>query len=63
METRSEKNKKNKSGITNSLVNNINARKKDGTSRTKKKSTVSSEQYDKLEHGWKKNAKATTRSK
>jgi hypothetical protein len=57
METRSEKNKKNKSGVTNSLVNNINARKKDGTSRTKKKSTVSREQYDKMEHGWKRKEK------
>jgi hypothetical protein len=33
--------KKNKLGVKNSLVNNINAKKKKGESRSKKKSTVS----------------------
>lgn len=45
--------KKNKLGVENSLVNNINAKKKKGTSRPKKKSTVSKESYDKMEHQWK----------
>ena len=36
----------------NSLVNNINKRKKAGTSRSKKKSTVSKESYKKMEAGW-----------
>jgi hypothetical protein len=40
--------KKNKLGVVNSLVNNINAKKKSGTSKTKKKSTVSKEAYDKM---------------
>jgi len=46
--------KKNKLGVKNSLVNNINARKKKGISRPKKKSTVEKKQYDKMEKGWKK---------
>jgi hypothetical protein len=33
--------KKNKLGVKNSLVNNINARKRKGISRSKKKKTVS----------------------
>ena len=44
--------KKNKLGVKNSLVNNINARKKKGTSRTKKKSTVDKKSYDKMEENW-----------
>ena len=56
------KNKKNKLGVKNSLVNNINARKKKGTSRTKKKSTVSAERYENIEHGWKKKGKTKTTS-
>ena len=38
----------------NSLVANINKKKKAGTSRTKKKSTVSDAEYKKMEKGWKK---------
>lgn len=42
---------KNKLGVKNSLVNNINARKKKGVSRNKKKSTVAKKQYTKMESG------------
>jgi hypothetical protein len=35
-----------------SLVDNINKRKKAGTSRPKKRSTVSKESYDAMESGW-----------
>jgi hypothetical protein len=42
----------NKLGVKNSLVNNINARKKKGTSRPKKKSSVSKENYDDMENNW-----------
>ena len=45
--------KKNKLGVKNSLVNNINARKKKGIARTKKKSTVDKKSYKKMEEGWK----------
>jgi len=48
---------KNKLGVKNSLVNNINAKKKAGTSKTKKKSTVKKEDYDKMEEGWDKKKK------
>lgn len=44
--------KKNKLGVKNSLVNNINAKKKKGTSRSKKKSTVSKKSYKKMEDNW-----------
>jgi hypothetical protein len=44
---------KNKHGVKNSLVNNINARKKKGTSRPKKKSTVSKKSYADMKSGWK----------
>lgn len=44
--------KKNKLGVKNSLVNNINARKEKGTSRPKSKKTVSKESYDKMEDNW-----------
>lgn len=44
--------KKNKLGVKNSLVNNINARKKKGKSRSKKKSSVSKEAYEKMEDDW-----------
>ncbi len=43
---------KNKLGVKNSLVNNINARKKKGISRKKKSSTVSRKQYRKMEDNW-----------
>jgi hypothetical protein len=36
----------------NSLVNNINARKKSGTSRSKKNSTVSKKAYKKMQNNW-----------
>lgn len=45
--------KKNKLGVKNSLVNNINARKKKGISRSKKKKTVGKKSYKKMEHNWK----------
>jgi len=37
-----------------SLVKNINKRKKAGTSRAKKKSTVSKKAYANMKKGWKK---------
>jgi hypothetical protein len=40
--------KKNKLGVVNSLVNNINAKKKSGTSKSKEQSTVSKEDYKKM---------------
>ena len=43
---------KNKLGVKNSLVNNINARKKKNMSRNKKDSTIDKEQYDDMEKGW-----------
>lgn len=49
--------KKNKLGVKNSLVNNINAKKKKGTSRPKKKSTVSKKSYDDMENNWGKKSK------
>jgi hypothetical protein len=54
MATAAKKKKKtNKLGVKNSLVNNINARKKKGTSRPKKKSTVSKKAYKKMKTNWK----------
>lgn len=44
---------KNKLGVKNSLVNNINARKKKGISRKKKKKTVSKKSYKKMQRNWK----------
>jgi hypothetical protein len=41
-----------KSKKKNSLVNNINARKKSGTSRSKKKSTVSKKAYKDMQDKW-----------
>ena len=47
-------NKTNKLGVVNSLVNNINAKKKAGTSKPKSKSTVSKKDFAKLKSGkWK----------
>ena len=43
---------KNKLGVKNSLVNNLNAKKKKGTSNPKKKSTVSKKTYKNLENNW-----------
>lgn len=45
--------RKNKLGVKNSLVNNINARKKAGKSRSVKKSTVSKKSYQDMKKGWK----------
>jgi hypothetical protein len=44
--------KKNKLGVKNSLVNNINARKHKGISRSKKKSTVAKKSYKKMKKNW-----------
>ena len=44
--------RKNKLGVKNSLVNNINAHKKKGDSKPKKGSTVSKDSYDKMENNW-----------
>ena len=43
---------KNKLGVKNSLVNNINAKKKAGTSKPKSESTVSAKDFKKL-NKWK----------
>lgn len=43
--------KVNKLGVKNSLVNNINAKKKAGTSKPKSKSTVSAKDFNKLKTG------------
>ena len=52
-----EEPKKNKLGVKNSLVNNINAKKKKGESHSKKDSTVSKENYDDMEKNWDKKEK------
>jgi len=44
---------KNKLGVKNSLVNNINARKKKGKARPKKKSTISRKSYKQMQNKWK----------
>lgn len=44
--------RKNKLGVKNSLVNNINARKEKDASRSKKKSTISKKAYQKMEDHW-----------
>ncbi|MFT3704457.1 MAG: hypothetical protein QM802_18960 [Agriterribacter sp.] len=43
---------KNKLGVKNSLVNNINARKKKGISKSKRKSTISKESYENMKNNW-----------
>lgn len=45
--------KANKLGVKNSLVNNINARKKKGITRPKKKSKVSKKSYSRMKQNWK----------
>ncbi|MDQ3278146.1 MAG: hypothetical protein M3Q06_07455 [Bacteroidota bacterium] len=45
-------NRKNKLGVKNSLVNNINAHKEKGDSKSRKKSTVSTKSYKKMEQNW-----------
>ncbi|MGQ2984682.1 hypothetical protein [Flavobacterium sp.] len=49
--------KKNKLGVKNSLVNNINARKRKGISRPKSKKTVARSSYKKLKSNWGKKKK------
>lgn len=44
---------KNKLGVKNSLVNNINARKKKGITRPRKKSKVSRKAYGAMKRNWK----------
>lgn len=51
------KKKTNKLHVKNSLVNNINARKEKGISRSKKKSTVTRKSYDQMEDNWGKKKK------
>ena len=46
----------------NSLVGNINRRKKAGMSRSKKDSTISPEAYDQMQKGWPKSKKRKSRS-
>ena len=52
MTTKKATTKKNKLGVKNSLVNNINAKKKKGTSRSKKQSTISKEAYEDMQDNW-----------
>lgn len=47
----------------NSLVENINRRKKAGTSRKKEDSTISAEAYSQMEKGWPKNKKHKPRQR
>lgn len=47
----------------NSLVANINRRKKAGTSRPKRKSTVSKASYSDMKKGWPKKKKASAKKK
>jgi len=54
--------KKNKLGVKNSLVNNINARKKKGISRSKKKRSVSRKSYRKMKSGWGRKKKSGDKS-
>ncbi len=48
----SKKQKTNKLGVKNSLVNNINARKEKGVSKSKAKSTISKKSYDEMKNNW-----------
>ena len=50
--TNTRKQRKNKLGVKNSLVNNINARKRKGKSRSKKKRTISKKAYSQLKNNW-----------
>lgn len=50
--TNTRKQRKNKLGVKNSLVNNINARKRKGKSRSKKKRTISKKAYNQLKNNW-----------
>jgi len=51
--SKSPRRKRNKLGVKNSLVNNINARKKKGISRSKKKKTIDKKAYTKMKNNWK----------
>jgi hypothetical protein len=42
----------NKLGVKNSLVNNINKRKEKGIARSKKRKTVDTKSYKKMEDNW-----------
>lgn len=44
--------KKNKLGVKNSLVNNINARRRKGKSHSKKNSKISKKSYKNMKTGW-----------
>jgi hypothetical protein len=48
----SKKVKTNNLGVKNSLVNNINARKEKGTSRSKAKTTISKNAYADMKNNW-----------
>jgi len=48
----SKKAEKNKLGVKNSLVNNINARKKKGLSKSKSAKTVSKKSYEAMQNNW-----------
>lgn len=60
---RKKSTKKNKLGVKNSLVNNINARKRKGKSRPKKKSTISKSSYIKMKNGWGRKKKSGRKTK
>jgi hypothetical protein len=60
--TKSSGRSKKKAGAKNSLVGNINRRKKAGVSRSKKDSTVSAESYDQMKKGWPKSKKRKAES-
>ena len=44
--------KKNKLGVKNALVNNINVRKEKGVSRSKEKTSISKKAYKNMEENW-----------
>lgn len=59
METKKSTTKKNKLGVKNSLVNNINAKREKSTSRSKKKSTISKKAYEDMQNNWGKENRLT----
>lgn len=52
-----KKSKTNKLGVKNSLVNNINARKEKGVTRSKADASVSKKSYDEMKNNWGKKKK------
>ncbi|MEO6490049.1 MAG: hypothetical protein ABIO04_08940 [Ferruginibacter sp.] len=48
---------KNKLGVKNSLVNNINARREKGVTKPRSKSTVTKKAYNAMENNWKQKKK------